>query len=1149
MDPGPPDTKRMRFWEPSGATRPHPNTQPLPPSSHHPLPPPSHAPHASSNQLPPPQPPPQGPNHHYHHHSASASPYQYPPRASELPLPAPTPVSLHGHAQQHPEIDRRHSDQETLAPMQDPYRQPPPPPPQHHPGLQHPGSQHPMSPAHAQYQYPGRDAIPSMPPTPGAYRAPSFPPGPPTPVAQQQPYEQNPNFQSQEPFYSVYSTAAKKKNTRASQACDQCRQLKAKCDELKPCKTCRDKGTECRYRDPVPKATDKAQSDILDGINSMQSTLQFMSERFENIDDRLTKIESAFSRIPQFFEEFTPRAIPKKEIEAAPLSHPSPPPPPPPHMPLEEPPISHSSVTDMSRDQPVKSTESVPEAMSTDAVAMAFGTEDDIEAEPGPPVPPGEPAIPINHTTLAGLLLDWDPIKELTRHHLEREGIKFVSEYPISLEQSRGILKVYGRGEDSHQRLSREATADHGNAEIGDDNMSDIVASSPAADWGQLGGGLSPGDQIEYRGGVLGPDGNPDFSEHKVAAYVESFKNNILNMHPIIHPQVLDEWVHQFINELPTANPKVKAQPLTTTFAVPQPQEMTGAKRKRSPDPTVPVTPSSQRLGKPSRSIHSALILIVLALGKICLYQDEVPDVIFPVDPIPHGSPVSRNGVPPSPIQGSPPSFSNQSHSSGFPSPRDQERGYQSRRSSIHGASSASGTGAVRAGYSLKKNYEVIPGLEYFALATDILGNHLGAYNNMKNVYANIFAGLYHGQLARPLESFAFIHKASHKLQVLMRPSLDKLKKIKTNMEFIQEGKYNQLALAFWTCLQLESDLIAELPLPPSGLLQYENDMPQPNMSLLQGFDQRVVDSYPAQLYLRTHLNSIHRMFYSPDDSSKPEKLKNVRLVADGVSGMSWVPPSFRFNENDPPANDILSARLRAKYWGAQMITYRPFVRQILQWSYELKRHPESPHAGVLSEYRDGVIAPFIPPNVKKANDLDRALIELARKGIYALIESTRSFHGLGEKRPIITNVFGTAHAQWGNLLVLAAAYKDNVLREFVPKDLLRELFHKTIAFLRQSATHTSSLRIDMHILEGLQRDLFPLDGRMPSSFSSNTGHHTPKLPMSAPPLGGDASIQPPLPPPPHHSPHHQQSPHQQPLQPPRAQQSPLAHMPHLGMS
>jgi hypothetical protein len=499
----------------------------------------------------------------------------------------------------------------------------------------------------------------------------------------------------------------------------------------------------------------------------MQSTLHTLAERFGNIDDRLTKIEAAFSTVPNFFDQFKQTSNHDAEPEAMSMPIPGSPRPP------DEQQLSRSPIAEISRDQPVMSTESVSaELMSTETAAMAFNTEDETEAEPGPPVPPGEPAIPINHTTLAGLLLDWDPIRELTRHHLEREGIKYVSEYPISQEQSRGILKVYGRGEDSHQRLSREATADHGNAEINDDNMSDIVSSSPAADWGQLGGGLSPGDQIEYRGGVLGLDGNPDFSEHKVAAYVESFKNNILNMHPIIHPQVLDEWVHQFINELPTANPKPKAQPLKSAFAVSQPVEVTGSKRKRTPEADVPTTPGSIRLGKPSRSIHSALILIVLALGKVCLYQDEVPDVIFTVDPIPHGSPVSRNGVPPSPTQGSPPAFSSHSQSSGFPSPRDQERGYQSRRSSIHGVTSGSGTAAaaVRSGYNLKKNYEVIPGLEYFALATDILGNHTGAYNNMKNVYANIFAGLYHGQLARPLESFAFIHKASHKLQVIMRP-------------------------------------------------------------------------------------------------------------------------------------------------------------------------------------------------------------------------------------------------------------------------------------------------------------------------------------------------------------------------------------------
>lgn len=490
----------------------------------------------------------------------------------------------------------------------------------------------------------------------------------------------------------------------------------------------------------------------------MQSTLANLAERFGHMDDRLTKMEAVFSRTPNFLQL---KPDPSQDAELKPMSMPIPDSPRPPDEQL----VSRSPMDDISRDHPVLSTELLPaESAPTRPAAITFMAEDEIETEPGPPVPPGEPAIPINHTTLARLLLEWEPIRDLTRHHLEREGVKFISEYPISQEQNRGILKVYGRGEDAHFRVSREVTADHGNVDMGDDNSSDIVSSSPAADWGQL-GGLSHGDQIEYRGGVLGSDGNPDFSETKIAAYVENFKNNILNMHPIIHPKVLDEWVHQFLDDLPTVNPRPKPQPMKGAFAVSQPLEVTGSKRKRTPNLDGPSTPGPVHVRKLSRSIHSALVLIIIALGKVCLHQDDVPDVIFPVDPILHGSPVSRNGVPPSPTQGSRPGFSSHSQSSGFPSPRDRERGYQSRRSSIRGTS-----GVARSGYSLKKNHEVIPGLEYFALATDILGNHTGVYHNMKNVYANIFAGLYHGQLARPLESIAFIHKASHKLQVIMRP-------------------------------------------------------------------------------------------------------------------------------------------------------------------------------------------------------------------------------------------------------------------------------------------------------------------------------------------------------------------------------------------
>lgn len=37
------------------------------------------------------------------------------------------------------------------------------------------------------------------------------------------------------------------------QACDSCRQLKAKCDETKPCKNCKEKGVKCNYREPTVK--------------------------------------------------------------------------------------------------------------------------------------------------------------------------------------------------------------------------------------------------------------------------------------------------------------------------------------------------------------------------------------------------------------------------------------------------------------------------------------------------------------------------------------------------------------------------------------------------------------------------------------------------------------------------------------------------------------------------------------------------------------------------------------------------------------------------------------------------------------------------------------------------------------------------------
>lgn len=79
-------------------------------------------------------------------------------------------------------------------------------------------------------------------------------------------------------------------------------------------------------------------------------------------------------------------------------------------------------------------------------------------------------------------------------------------------------------------------------------------------------------------------------------------------------------------------------------------------------------------------------------------------------------------------------------------------------------------------------------------------------------------------------------------------------------------SKDNPLVFTFWTCLQLESDILAELPLPYSGILAYEDKIPYPNCKAAMeedGISKIVSDSYIAQLYLRKLLNNLHG-YYRP---------------------------------------------------------------------------------------------------------------------------------------------------------------------------------------------------------------------------------------------------------------------------------------------
>lgn len=118
---------------------------------------------------------------------------------------------------------------------------------------------------------------------------------------------------------------------------------------------------------------------------------------------------------------------------------------------------------------------------------------------------------------------------------------------------------------------------------------------------------------------------------------------------------------------------------------------------------------------------------------------------------------------------------------------------------------------------------------------------------------------------------------------------------------------------------------------------------------------------------------------------------------------------TISWDETDPPSTDILTARMRAKYYGAQVITYRNFVLKILEHSHVAKTSDTAERG--LDDFRNGIDVPSINKHAKSAEEIDRRALIYAKNGIQALINSTRAFHGLGEGRLLVTNPWGTAHA------------------------------------------------------------------------------------------------------------------------------------------
>lgn len=623
--------------------------------------------------------------------------------------------------------------------------------------------------------------------------------------------------------------------------------------------------------------------------------------------------------------------------------------------------------------------------------------------------------MPLKHTTAVHHLFDWPSVKALIPHNQSKT-------YVMDLEVSRGLLRFYGCGEGEDKGDGHEGAPSPAGSISSDGRRVDEETSS-ASPYGVWGNGQLPTPQAstdnntarEHPGG-LSPRGGLMLDSQAVDTYFRSYMDNMHILHPFLEPKVLRQMVHTFKKKYSwDFGPK---------------HTMIGAKRKRegtdSPTPTdgEDVGPHQSRIPGRSHnsavnsaniehSVANAIVLLVLALGRVCAYRQPLPGPASTAamhTSTPHTMHSTLSDLPfPKSAPTSP--FSNQHHLNG------QNPTLVSSPSNPQG-----------------KNMDVIPGLSYYAVAADILGELPGGVD-VSHIQANLLAGLYMGQQARILPSHYYISVACRACQVLIESTDYK----NGNM---RPARRNLINFAFWSCLQLESDLLAEIDLPPSGITRYESTQHRemPTGLTLESIPESasqedILRFYSYQIQLRRTMNEVHSALYKQkgpqkeqqkesDKHNKRPQLSLMDVLYNNLNSWRTMLNDWDWDEDDHQSESINVARMRAKYYGAKYIIHRPALFHALRMvgppPTPGSKYSDSPEPGVAfqSPVQHGY-SPFPvgrrnsemgPPGRTASVKLEDGIIEAAKMCVEAAVRSTTSFDKV-PRRLIITNIFGTAHA------------------------------------------------------------------------------------------------------------------------------------------
>lgn len=216
------------------------------------------------------------------------------------------------------------------------------------------------------------------------------------------------------------------------------------------------------------------------------------------------------------------------------------------------------------------------------------------------------------------------------------------------------------------------------------------------------------------------------------------------------------------------------------------------------------------------------------------------------------------------------------------------------------------------------------PGLPYFTAAWSLLPGMLTA-NNAVAAQCHLLAAAYLFYLARPLEAWSLLGSASAKLQLLlMAPN-----RTPPDQKELVERIY-------WNTLLFESDLLAELDLPHSGVAQFEEHVGLPGG--FEGDDQDPVGSddlwyFLAEIALRRLLNRVSQLLYAEDAFAKTSNLGPIIDELDYQLSQWYegLPPALQFSFARVPLQDPVQTVLKLRYYACKVIIYRPYIHCVLE--------------------------------------------------------------------------------------------------------------------------------------------------------------------------------------------------------------------------